>query len=163
MLLNRIHVEPQQSLKSWNVEFDSKNGRTLSPSWCCGSANQNTQLHNIISHSIVTPQTISHFTAPPIRLYQMLANAKNWQKGPPLMNGRQQELADTNQCSRRVSYNMAKPIQISRVTSANMTHLTKISVVNHKQLSNYIDKIHIASRTYIHVLSLCHLYPLPVT
>jgi hypothetical protein len=34
---------------------------------------------------------------------------------------------------------MAKSIQISRRTSANMTHhLTKISAVNHKQLSNDI-------------------------
>jgi hypothetical protein len=30
------------------------------------SANQNTQLHTIISHSTITSQTISHFTAPPI-------------------------------------------------------------------------------------------------
>jgi hypothetical protein len=60
------HVEPQQSLKSWNVEFDNKNGRSMSPSQCCGSANWNTQLHNMISHGTITPQTISHFTAPPI-------------------------------------------------------------------------------------------------
>jgi hypothetical protein len=44
-------VEPQQSLKSWNLEFDSNNRRSSSPSWCCGSANQNTQLHNIISQA----------------------------------------------------------------------------------------------------------------
>jgi hypothetical protein len=32
----------------------------------CDSANRNTLLHhNIISHSTITPQTISHFTAPP--------------------------------------------------------------------------------------------------
>jgi hypothetical protein len=37
------------------------------------SANQNnTQPHNIISHGNVTPQTISHFTAPPIGLRQLL-------------------------------------------------------------------------------------------
>jgi membrane-bound metal-dependent hydrolase YbcI (DUF457 family) len=28
--LNRIHVEPQKSLNSWNVEFNSQNGRTSS-------------------------------------------------------------------------------------------------------------------------------------
>jgi hypothetical protein len=27
---------------------------------------QNTQMHNIISHGAVTPQTFSHFTVPPI-------------------------------------------------------------------------------------------------
>jgi hypothetical protein len=70
-------VEPQQSLKSWNVEFDSENSRSSCPSWLCGSANQNIQLHNIISHgAIITPQTISHFTAPPIGLYQLLISAK---------------------------------------------------------------------------------------
>jgi hypothetical protein len=46
--------------------------------------------------------------------------------------------ADTNQCHRHVTYNMAISIQIARVMSANMTHLTKILVVNHKQLSNDI-------------------------
>ena len=135
MLLNRIHVEPQQSLKSWNVEFDSENGRSSSPSWCCSSANQNTQLHNIISHGTVTPQTISHFTAPPIGPYQMLINAKIGGKDHHQWMAAR---ADTNQCHRRVTYDMAKSIQITRVTSANMTHLTKILVVNHKQLSNDI-------------------------
>jgi hypothetical protein len=72
MLLNRTLVEPQQFLKSWNVEFNSKNGRWSSPSRRCGSANRNTQLHNIISHDAITPQTISHFTAPPIGWYQLL-------------------------------------------------------------------------------------------
>jgi hypothetical protein len=76
MLLNRIHVEPQQSLKSWNVEFDSENGRSSSPSRHCGSANQNTQLHNIISHGTITPQTISHFTVPPIGLYHLSISTK---------------------------------------------------------------------------------------
>jgi hypothetical protein len=33
---------------------------------------------------------------------------------------------------------MAKSIQITRVMAANMTHLTKILAVNHKQLSNNI-------------------------
>ncbi len=45
---------------------------------------------------------------------------------------------DTNQYHRHVTYNMAKSIQISRVTSANMTHLTKILGVNCKHLSNNI-------------------------
>ena len=46
--------------------------------------------------------------------------------------------ADTNQCCRHVAYDMAKSIQISRVTSANTTHSTKILAVNRKQLSNNI-------------------------
>ncbi len=48
---------------------------------------------------------------------------------------------DTNQCRRCVAHNMVKGIQISRVTSANMTHLTKIlAVTNCKPLSsNIID------------------------
>jgi hypothetical protein len=69
-------METQQNLKSWSVEFDSENGRSLSSSRHCGSANWNTELHNIISHDAITPQTISHFTAPPIGPYQMLINAK---------------------------------------------------------------------------------------
>jgi hypothetical protein len=64
--LNRIHVEPQKSLNSWNVEFNSQNGRTSSLWWRYSSANWNTQLHNIISHGTVTLQTISHVTAPPM-------------------------------------------------------------------------------------------------
>jgi hypothetical protein len=128
-------MEPQQSLKSWNVEFNSENGRSSSPSQHCGSANQNTQLHNIISHGTITPQTISHFTAPPIRLYQMSINAKTGGKDH---HQRMVARADTNQCCRHVTYNVAKSIHIARVLSANMTHLTKISVVNHKQHSNDI-------------------------
>jgi hypothetical protein len=46
--------------------------------------------------------------------------------------------ADTNQCCKHVAHDMAKCIQITRVMSANMTHLIKISVVNCKQLSNDI-------------------------
>jgi hypothetical protein len=42
---------------------------------------------------------------------------------------------DTNQCCRHVAHDMAKGIQISRVTSANTTHSTMISAVNHKQLT----------------------------
>jgi hypothetical protein len=45
---------------------------------------------------------------------------------------------DTNQCRRHVAHDMAKGIQISRVTSANITHSTKISAVNRKQLSSDI-------------------------
>jgi hypothetical protein len=48
----------------------------MHPSWHCGSANQNTQLHNMISHSAITPQTISHFTAPPIKPKRLLINAE---------------------------------------------------------------------------------------
>jgi hypothetical protein len=50
---------------------------------------------------------------------------------------RHRELTPTKQCHRcrRVAYGMAKSIQISRVMSANMTHLTKILAVNRKQLS----------------------------
>jgi hypothetical protein len=33
--------------------------------WIC---KLDTQLNNIISHGAITPQAISHFTAPPIRL-----------------------------------------------------------------------------------------------
>ncbi len=66
--LNRIHVEPQQTLKSWNVEFNSEKRRSLSPSRQCGSANWNTQLHNIISHGAINHPTIRHFTAPPTGL-----------------------------------------------------------------------------------------------
>jgi hypothetical protein len=81
-------MEPHQSLKSWNVQFDFKIGRSSSPSWCFTSANWNTHLHNNISHGAITPQTISHFTAPPIG--QSVTNVdkhKKWQKGPPSMNG----------------------------------------------------------------------------
>jgi hypothetical protein len=42
---------------------------------------------------------------------------------------------DTNQCRRHVAHDMAKSIQIARVTSANTTHSTKILAVNCKQLS----------------------------
>jgi hypothetical protein len=45
---------------------------------------------------------------------------------------------DTNQHHRHVAHDMAKGIQISRVTSANTTHSTKISAVNCKQLSSDI-------------------------
>jgi hypothetical protein len=62
-LLHRIHVEPQQSLKSWNVEFDCENGKLSSPSWRCSFANRNTKLHSIISHSAINHPTIHHFTA----------------------------------------------------------------------------------------------------
>jgi hypothetical protein len=49
---------------------------------------------------------------------------------------------DTNQCRRRVAHVIAKSIKISRVTSANMTHSTKILAVNRKQLSsNIIDPL----------------------
>jgi hypothetical protein len=48
--------------------------------------------------------------------------------------------ADTIKCRRRVTHDMAKCIQITRVTSANMTHPTQILAVNHKQLPrNIID------------------------
>jgi hypothetical protein len=56
-------MEPQQSLKSWNAEFDSNNGIASSPSQHCGSANQNTQLHNIISHGAVNHPKICHLAA----------------------------------------------------------------------------------------------------
>jgi hypothetical protein len=60
-------------------------------------------------------------------------NNHHWQMTPR---------TDTNQCHRHVTHDMAKGIQISRVTSANTTHSTKISAVNHKQLSsNIIDPI----------------------
>jgi hypothetical protein len=52
-------------LKSWNVEFDSENADRQVHHGAEASANQNTQLHTIISHSTITSQTISHFTAPP--------------------------------------------------------------------------------------------------
>jgi hypothetical protein len=45
---------------------------------------------------------------------------------------------DTNQCRRRVTHDMAKGIQISKVMSANKTHSTKILAVNCKQLSSDI-------------------------
>jgi hypothetical protein len=45
---------------------------------------------------------------------------------------------DTNPCRRRVAHDMAKGIQISRVTSANTTHSTKILAVSCKQLSSDI-------------------------
>jgi hypothetical protein len=49
---------------------------------------------------------------------------------------------DTNQRRRRVAHDMTKGIQISRVMSANTTHLTKISAVNCKQLcSDIIDPL----------------------
>ena len=83
------------------------------------------------------PPPISHFTTPPIRWYQMLTIAKIGKKDHHWWMAAR---GDTNQCCRRVAYNMAKSIQITRVTSAHLTHLTKISVVNHKQLSN--DVIH---------------------
>jgi hypothetical protein len=117
------------------VEFNSENGRSSSPSRCCGSANWNTQLHNIISHCAITPQTISDFTAPPIAWYQMLIITKIGGKD------HHQGMAaktDSNQCHRCVTDNMAKLIQISRMASANITHSTKILAVHHKQLSNDI-------------------------
>jgi hypothetical protein len=52
--LNIIHMEPCQSLKLWNAEFDSE------------ITNRNTQLYNNISHGTVIPKTIHHFAAPPI-------------------------------------------------------------------------------------------------
>jgi hypothetical protein len=79
-------VEPQQTLKSWNVEFNSKNCRLSSPSWHCGSANQNIQLHNMIPHGIITHQTISHFTVPPAHQTVSTVNKHRiWWKGPPSM------------------------------------------------------------------------------
>jgi hypothetical protein len=44
----------------------------------------------------------------------------------------------TNQCHRHVTHDMAKSIQIYRVTLANLTHWTKILAVNCKQLSKDI-------------------------
>jgi hypothetical protein len=49
-----------------------------------------------------------------------------------------QGLTPTNVAGVRVAQDMAKGIQISRVMSANMTHSTKISAVNRKQLSSDI-------------------------
>ncbi len=75
-----------------------------------------------------------HFTAPPTGPYQMSINAKIGGKDHHQWMAAR---ADTNQCSCRcVTHNMAKSIQITRVTSANMTHSTKFLAVNHKQLSN---------------------------
>jgi hypothetical protein len=124
-------VEPQQSLKSWNVDFDSENGRLPSPSehpdaqhyfsWCRHSPN------------IQPLHSTSHWTVMTVN------KRKKWRKWPPYTNGTKDWLPDTNQCHRHVPYDMAKSIQISRVTSANTMHSTKISAVNCrycKQLSN---------------------------
>jgi hypothetical protein len=50
-----------------DVEFDKENGRSSSPSQHCGSANRNTQLHNmIISHGGCQPpkqSATSHSTS----------------------------------------------------------------------------------------------------
>jgi hypothetical protein len=79
---------------------------------------------------------ISHFTVPPIRPWQLSIKAKNDEKDHHIQTVPR---TDTNLCHRHVTYNMAKSIQISRVTSsANMNHLTRVSAVNHKQLSNDI-------------------------
>jgi hypothetical protein len=51
---------------------------------------------------------------------------------------RHQELTSMNVVGMSHSYDVTKSIQNSRVTSANLTHVTKISVVNCKQLSNNI-------------------------
>ena len=91
---------------------------------CCSSANQNTK------HS-----SNNHFTGPPIWPYQMSINAniggKDHHQGMAAKT-------DSNQCHRCVTDNMAKLIQISRMTSANITHSTKILAVHHKPLSNDI-------------------------
>jgi hypothetical protein len=56
------------------------------------------------------------------------------------MNGTKD--CDTNQRQACRTRHVAKGIQISRVTSANVTHLTKILAVNCKQLSsNIIDPL----------------------
>jgi hypothetical protein len=52
------------------------------------------QLHNIISHGAITPQTISHFTVPPTRLYQMLISEKLAER--TTINEWQQYLTPTN-------------------------------------------------------------------
>jgi hypothetical protein len=49
--------------------------------------------------------------------------ARRGEKNP---NQQMAPRTDTNQCHRQVAHNMAKGIQISRVTSANTSHLTKI-------------------------------------
>ncbi len=46
--------------------------------------------------------------------------------------------ADTNECHKCGAHDMTKCIQITRLTSANITHSTKILVVKCKQLSNDI-------------------------
>jgi hypothetical protein len=51
---------------------------------------------------------------------------------------------DINKCCRHAAYDVTKEsIQNSRVMSANMTHVTTVSVVNRKQLStsNIIDPL----------------------
>jgi hypothetical protein len=56
-----------------------------------------------------------------------------------IINKRQQELTPTNVAGvARVADDMAKSIQIARVTSSNPIHSTKISAVNCKQLTNNI-------------------------
>jgi hypothetical protein len=57
------HMEPKQHL-----EMNGIYKVPTTPMQHPSSTNWNTQLHNIISHGTVTPQTISHFTAPPIGL-----------------------------------------------------------------------------------------------
>jgi hypothetical protein len=52
-----------------------------------------------------------------------------------------QELTPTNVTGSHIAYDMAKSLQITRVTSANMTHSTKILAINHKQLSSDITDL----------------------
>jgi hypothetical protein len=81
-------VEPQQSSKSWNVEFDSNNQRSSSPSWCCGSANWNTQLHK--QHDFLRALSIITQSATlQCLLLDCSSNksSKNRWKWPPCKNG----------------------------------------------------------------------------
>jgi hypothetical protein len=73
-----------------DVEFDKENGRSSSPSRCCGSANWNTQLqHNmIISHGANPPNNQPlHSASAHQTVSTTVDKSKKWWKRPPYMNG----------------------------------------------------------------------------
>jgi hypothetical protein len=91
----------------------------------------------MISHCTVTPETISHFTAPSIGPYQLLINAKIHRKDHHQGTAAR---ADTNQCHRHVlTDDMAKGIQITRLMSSNTTHSTNSqqSIANSSPMTSW--------------------------
>jgi hypothetical protein len=86
-LLNRIHVEPQQSLKSWSEcgipQQELQIIKSIMALWFCKSEHPAAQLD--FSHCGHSPKnqplhSTSHWTI------STVDKCKNWQKGPPSMN-----------------------------------------------------------------------------
>jgi hypothetical protein len=138
MLLNRIHVEPQQSLKSWNMEFDTARRQIVESAimalWFCKSEHPAAQ--HYFSWCRHSPNNQPPHSAS-LGTVTTVDKSKKQAVEMTTIYKRRQELTPTN-----VADDMAKCIQITRVMSANTTHLTKILVVNRKQLSsNIIDPL----------------------